>query len=82
MSETTYSINQIAVVTGGQLILNCPAQSEIRNLLTDSRRVPVGGSFPMFQKLGIFEENIWIGGGNPKIYKTTNFGDDLIFRKY
>ena len=39
MNETTYSISQIAVVTGGQLILNCPEQSEIRDLLTDSRRV-------------------------------------------
>lgn len=38
--------------------------------------IPVGGSFPMFRKLGIFEENIWVGGGNPKIFKSTNFGDD------
>ena len=48
MSETTYSINQIAVVTGGQLILNCPGQSEIRNLLTDSRRVLVAESALFF----------------------------------
>jgi alanine racemase len=48
MSETTYSIDQIAVVTGGQLILNCPAQSEIRNLLTDSRRVLVAESALFF----------------------------------
>ncbi|MBK8586765.1 MAG: bifunctional UDP-N-acetylmuramoyl-tripeptide:D-alanyl-D-alanine ligase/alanine racemase [Bacteroidetes bacterium] len=39
MNETTYSISQIAVVTGGQLILNCPEQADIRDLLTDSRRV-------------------------------------------
>ena len=39
MNETTYSVNQIAVVTGGQLIQHCPEQSDIRDLLTDSRRV-------------------------------------------
>jgi len=33
--------------------------------------VPVGGSFPMFQKLGIFEENIWIGGGKRLILEMT-----------
>lgn len=42
MSEATYSINQIAVVTEGQLFQNCSEHSEIRTLLTDSRRVFVG----------------------------------------
>ena len=40
--------------------------------------VPVGGSFPMFRKLGVFDNNIWIGGGNPKIYKSSDFGDSWI----
>lgn len=40
--------------------------------------VPVGGSFPMFGKLGIFGEKVWVGGGNPKIYKSTSFGDSWI----
>ncbi len=48
MSETTYSIGQIAMVTGGQLIENCPEQSEIRNLLTDSRRVHLNESALFF----------------------------------
>ena len=38
--------------------------------------VPVGGSFPMFDKLGVFGNSVWLGGGNPKIYKSTNLGDD------
>ena len=38
--------------------------------------VPVGGSFPMFRKLGVFGNSVWLGGGNPKIYKSTNLGDD------
>lgn len=37
--------------------------------------VPVGGSFPMFRKLGVYGDNLWVGGGNPKIYKSTNFGE-------
>jgi len=37
--------------------------------------VPVGGSFPMFDKLGVFGNSVWLGGGNPKIYKSTNLGE-------
>ncbi|MBV6479907.1 MAG: Ycf48-like protein [Ignavibacteria bacterium] len=38
--------------------------------------VPTSGSFPMFRKLGISNNNIWIGGGNPNIYKSSNFGEN------
>jgi len=33
------------------------------------------GMFPMFRKLGVANNNIWVGAGNPNIYKSTNFGE-------
>jgi photosystem II stability/assembly factor-like uncharacterized protein len=37
--------------------------------------VPVGTSFPMFRKIGVYENILWVGGGNPKIFKSTNYGE-------
>ncbi|MFN8166492.1 MAG: bifunctional UDP-N-acetylmuramoyl-tripeptide:D-alanyl-D-alanine ligase/alanine racemase, partial [Bacteroidia bacterium] len=39
MSETNYKLSQIAVITGGQLYLNAPAQEDVSSLLTDSRKI-------------------------------------------
>ena len=33
------------------------------------------GLFPMFRKLGVANNNIWVGGGNPSIFKSTDFGE-------
>jgi len=39
--------------------------------------VPVNGVFHFFSKLGVSENNIWVGG-NRKLYKSTDFGDNWI----
>jgi alanine racemase len=39
MSETSYSIQQVSQAIGGELTVKAPDKTEIRDLLTDSRRV-------------------------------------------
>lgn len=33
------------------------------------------GPFQMYRKMGVSNNNLWLGGGDPNIYKSTNFGD-------
>jgi alanine racemase len=39
MSDSTYTIEEIAGIISGKLFLNAPAENKIRELLTDSRKV-------------------------------------------
>ncbi|HMS33761.1 MAG TPA: YCF48-related protein [Ignavibacteria bacterium] len=35
--------------------------------------VPVGGSFPMFRKLGVSNNNVWVVGSSSPVFRSTNF---------
>ena len=38
MAEQTYTIQHVAEITGGHLVLNAPEEHKIKELLTDSRK--------------------------------------------